>query len=150
VGEARAEGERMVVENGRSVSFDYTLTVDGEVVDSSKGAQPLQYTHGEKQIISGLAKQLEGMGVGDEKIVEVMPEEAYGTVDLKAFREVPKTSLPEGAEPEVGMFLEVQGPDGKGFPVKVSEVKENSIVIDFNHPLAGKTLTFDVKVVSVE
>jgi len=90
------------------------------------------------------------MSVGEEKRVMVSDEEAYGKVNPNAFKELPKSSLPEGMDPQKGMVLQVQTPEGHAIPVRISEVKEESIVIDMNHPLAGKDLKFDVKVVSVE
>ena len=140
----------MTIQKGKQVSFDYTLSVDGEVVDSSKGGQPLEYTHGEGKIIIGLEKEMEGLKVGDEKTVEVKPEEAYGVKDPQAFRDVPKSSLPQGLEPKVDMMLQMQGPGGQALPVRISEVKDDKIVLDLNHPLAGKTLMFQVKIVEIK
>ena len=85
----------MIVENGRKVSFDYVLTVDGEVVDKSSPEQPFQYIHGEGQIIPGLAKGLEGMSVGEEKEIRLPPQEAYGLPDPRAFYEISSNSLPK-------------------------------------------------------
>ena len=143
-------GELMVVENGRKVSFDYELTVDGQMVDSSKERGPFQYMHGEAAIIPGLARQMSGLGVGDEKNIAVSPDEAYGAVNPKAFREIPKTQLPENLEPAVDMMLQMQDPQGHPIPVRISEVKESSLVLDLNHPLAGKTLIFQVKIVAIQ
>ncbi|HID93718.1 MAG TPA: hypothetical protein EYP60_06445 [bacterium (Candidatus Stahlbacteria)] len=95
----------MVIQNGSRVWFDYTLTVDGEVVDSSEGRGPLQYTHGEGKIIPGLSRQLEGMRVGEERKIEVLPEEAYGQVNPDAFQEVPRSVLPADLKPQVKPFL---------------------------------------------
>jgi FKBP-type peptidyl-prolyl cis-trans isomerase SlyD len=140
----------MTIQKGSQVSFDYTLTVDGDVIDTSKGKEPLQYTHGEGKIIRGLAKQLEGMKVGDEKRVVVEPQEGYGQVNPAAFQEVPKSRLSSDLKPETGMHLQVKDQTGNTALVKITEVKEDVIVVDLNHPLAGKTLTFDVKIVSIE
>ena len=144
------KGEDMAIKDGSKVAFDYTLTVDGEVVDTSKGREPLEYIHGQGQIIPGLAAELEGMKAGEEKSVEIPPKEAYGEINSPACREVPKPSLPEGIEPQVGMYLQLSGPGGQAIPAKITEIKDEAIVIDLNHPLAGKTLHFDVVVVSVE
>lgn len=140
----------MAIEKGKAVSFDYTLTVDGEVIDSSEGKRPLKYVHGQGKIIPGLSKKLEGLRAGDEKAVRVRPEEGYGEVSPDAFREIAKTQLPPDAEPEVGMLLQVKTPQGGIMPVKITEIKEDSVIIDFNHPLAGKTLDFKVKIVTVQ
>lgn len=149
VGKVKGD-DSMVIEEGKKVSFDYILTVDGQVVDSSKEREPLSYVHGEGKIIPGLASELEGMKEGQEKSVKVNPEDAYGKKNTESFKEIPKSSLPEGLEPKTGMMLQMQGPQGQAVPVKVAEVKDESVILDLNHPLAGKTLNFDVTVVSVE
>ncbi len=146
----KAKGDDMVVEEGKKVSFDYTLTVNDEVVDSSKERGPLTYVHGEGKIIPGLASELEGLEEGSKKTVKVEAKEAYGEVNPDAFKEIPNSSLPQGLEPKPGMMLQMKGPEGQPVPVKVSKIKDESIVLDLNHPLAGETLTFDVEVISVE
>jgi len=146
----QGQGDDMTIQKGSQVSFDYTLTVDNQVIDSSKDKEPLQYTHGEGKIIPGLSKQLEGMKVGDEKRILVGPQEAYGLVNPAAIQEIPKSQLPPDLEPEAGIHLEVNDQTGRSSIVKITEVKEDSVVIDLNHPLAGKTLTFDVKIVAIK
>ncbi len=151
VGVSKAKGDdSMTIEQGKKVAFDYTLTVDGEVVDSSKDRGPLTYTHGEGKIIPGLAEELKGMKAGEKASVKVGPKEAYGGENPDAFKEIPKSSLPKELEPKAGMMLQMQGPQGQAVPVKVAEVKAESVILDLNHPLAGKTLNFDVTIVSVE
>lgn len=145
-----AKGGAVTIENGNEVLFDYTLTVEGEVVDSSEKRGPLQYTHGQGQIIPGLERQLEGLKVGDERVIEVSPEDAYGVENPKAYQEIARSSLAGEREPEVGMFIELRTPDGRAFPGKITEVRKDVVVIDLNHPLAGKTLNFQVKIVSVQ
>lgn len=148
---SKAKGDdHMTIEKGKKVSFDYTLTVDGEVVDSSKERGPLTYVHGEGKIIPGLAEELKGMKAGEKANVKVEPKEAYGQENPEALKEIPKSSLPKDLEPKAGMMLQMQGPQGQPVPVKVAEVKDQSVVLDLNHPLAGKTLNFDVTIVSVE
>ena len=139
-----------VVQSGSEVSFDYTLTDEsGRVVDTSKGKVPMHYVHGAGQIIPGLERELTGMTVGGEKKVTVKPEDAYGPVDPKAFREIPKEGVPPEAL-KVGTMLLAQGPAGEGVPVRVHEVKEKTVIMDFNHPLAGKTLSFDFKITDIK
>jgi FKBP-type peptidyl-prolyl cis-trans isomerase 2 len=140
----------MVIEKGKKVTFHYTVSVDNEVIQTSEGQQPMSYTHGTEQIIPGLADEVEGMKEGEQKSVTVAAENAYGKVDPNAFRELPKSSLPERLEPRKDMKLQMRTPEGQTIPVRVSEVRPQSIIIDMNHPLAGKDLKFDVKVVSVE
>lgn len=140
----------MAVENGKKVTFHYTLTVDEKVIQTSEGRQPMSYTHGSGQIIPGLASEIEGMNEGEEKSVMIIADDAYGKVNPDAFKEVPRSSLPDGLLPQKEMMLQVNTPDGHTIPVRISEVKEESIIVDMNHPLAGKDLHFDVKVVSIE
>lgn len=140
----------VVVEKGSSVKIEYTLKDDkGAVIDTNAGKDALAFTQGSQQIIPGLDKALLGMKVGDSKKVTVKPEDGYGNVDPKAEAEVPKTALPEGAA-VVGTRLLARGQDGHPRPVTVKAVKDTTVVLDLNHPLAGKTLFFDVKIVSVE
>lgn len=147
---AKAGKENTVIKDGNTVSFDYTLIIDDKVIDSSQGKEPLQYVQGKGEIVPGLEKELVGMHVGEEKMVKVTPQEGYGEIDPKAYREIPKTSLPADLKLEQGMMLAMTGPDGQVLPVKVSEIKENSVVLDLNHPLAGKILNFQIKVVNVQ
>lgn len=147
---AQGKEGSMTIQKGSRVSFNYTLTVDGEVVDTTEGKEPFQYTHGQAKIIPGLTRQLEGLGVGDEKRIEIPPEEAYGMIDPNAFQEVPRSQLPADTEPQVGMSLQARTLEGETMTVRISELKQDTVVVDFNHPLAGKTLTFQVKIVSVE
>lgn len=140
----------MAVENGKKVTFHFTLTVDEKVIQTSEGKEPMSYTHGSGQIIPGLATEIEGLNEGEEKSIMVSAKDAYGKVNPDAFKELPKSSLPEGLTPEKEMMLQINTPEGQTIPARISEVKEASIVIDLNHPLAGKDLQFDVKVVSIE
>lgn len=142
--------EDKVVKNGYVVSLEYTLSDDkGKIIESNKGKDPLTYTQGQGQLIPGLEKELMGLNVGSEKNVKVKPEEGYGPIDPKAFREVPRENLPPEAL-KVGTTLVARNAGGQGFPVRVHEIKEKTVVLDLNHPLAGKTLTFAVKVLDVK
>lgn len=135
---------------GTKVSIEYTLTLeDGSVVDTNEGAEPLSYVHGESQIIPGLERSLEGMEVGEKKTVSVEPDDAYGAVDDEAFLEVSKERVPESAR-RLGAVVHGQAENGQVFTARVAEVGEESLVLDFNHPLAGKTLLFDVTVLAIE
>lgn len=147
---AQQKGGGMSIQDGKEVTIEYTLKVDGQVVDTSENRAPLTYVHGQGQIIPGLSKALEGLKAGDKKSVTVSPEEGYGEVNPKAFQEVPRAKLASDIEPQVGMNLEANMPDGKKQIMRITEVKDETIVVDMNHPLAGKTLDFDVEVVSVK
>ena len=142
--------EDVVIADGKTISFDYTLTVDGAVIESSKGKKPLEYVHGQNKIIPGLEKQLAGLKVGDAKKIVVPVEEAYGKIDPKAVQEVDRTLIPKEIPLAVGTLLETTDPQGHTFPAKVTEIKEKTVMLDLNHPLAGKELTFDVKIVDIK
>jgi FKBP-type peptidyl-prolyl cis-trans isomerase SlyD len=145
----KAKDDR-IVKDGLMVSFDYTLKgTDGKVIETSKGKEPLRYIHGQKMMIPGLEKELTGMKVGGEKHVTVKPEDAYGKLDPKAIKEVPKEKVPPNAL-KVGAVLAETRPDGSVVPLTVRQIKEKTVVMDLNHPMAGKTLVFDVKVVDIQ
>ena len=144
-----AETEAQIRE-GSQVSFEYTLSDEtGTVIESNKGKQPMSYVHGKRQIIPGLEKELSGMKVGEEKKIQVKPEDGYGPINPDAFQEVPKDKLPPEAL-KVGTTLMAQGAQGQGIPVRVHEIKDTTVIMDFNHPMAGKTLSFDVKVSEIK
>lgn len=131
------------------VSIEYTLTDDQkEVLDSSEGMGPLEYLHGHSNLIPGLEKELEGKKAGDAFKVSVKPEEAYGVYHDELVVEVDRNQFPDDVEIEVGMQFEAGGPNGSQV-VTVTDVKETKVTVDANHPLAGETLHFDVKVISV-
>ncbi len=140
----------MTITAGKQVSIEYTLTLDdGEVADTNVGADPLVFECGAGQIIPGLEKELEGLASGDEKQVTVDPEDAYGAIVEEAIADIPRENIP-GEGLEVGAYLQAQGADGQILNGMVKEIKDDNVIVDFNHPLAGKTLTFDVKVINVE
>jgi FKBP-type peptidyl-prolyl cis-trans isomerase SlyD len=142
--------EEKVVRDGTVVSLQYSLSgEDGKLIESNKGKDPLKYTHGSKQIVPGLEKELAGMKVGGEKRVKVKPEDAYGAVNSKAFQEVPKEQIPADGL-KVGAILAAKGPQGQEIPVRIHQIKEKTVVLDLNHPMAGKTLLFDVKILDIQ
>jgi FKBP-type peptidyl-prolyl cis-trans isomerase SlyD len=139
-----------VVGPGKKITFDYTLTVDKKEMESSRGKAPLSYVAGARQLIPGLESQMTGMHVNEEKVINVAPKDGYGDVDPRALKEFPLSSLPKGTAPQVGMILRATAPDGTKYPAYISEVKGDKIVVDFNHPLAGKNLVFKVKIDKIE
>ena len=148
--EKSKDNNTKVVKDGTVVSLQYTLSgEDGKTIESNKGKEPLKYTHGSQQIVPGLEKGLSGMKVGEEKRVKVNPEEGYGPVDPKGFQEFPKDKIPADGL-KVGAMLMAKGPQGQSVPVRVHEIKEKTVVLDLNHPMAGKTLVFDIKVLDVQ
>jgi FKBP-type peptidyl-prolyl cis-trans isomerase 2 len=143
-------GGGMTISDGKTVSLEYTLTLDNqEVLDTNVGGDPLVFTQGSRQIIPGLESALSGMKAGESKKVTVDPKEGYGEVDQRGFQEVPIDQIPPEAR-QVGAQLQGQDPEGRIVRPMVKEVKEEVVVLDFNHPLAGKTLHFDVKVLDVQ
>ena len=142
--------EAVAVSSGKKVSIEYTLTLDDKsVADTNVGSEPLSYVQGSHNIIPGLENALEGLKIGDSKQVTVEPEDGYGPVDQKAIMEVSREQVPQDAL-KVGAQLQGQNPDGQVVHALVKEIKEQTVVLDFNHPLAGKTLHFDVKIVDIQ
>jgi len=135
------------VENGNTVKVHYTGTFeDGEVFDSSVGNNPIEVTIGAKQVIPGFENALMGMEIGETKKVTLNPEEGYGHVREEMIQEVPKQFVPETVK--AGEMLTTQTEQGQ-FNVVVTEVKEESVVLDGNHPMAGKTLVFELELVEI-
>lgn len=140
----------MTVKANDTVKIHYkgTLT-DGEVFDSSEGREPLEFTLGASQVIPGFENAVLGMKVEESKIVNIPVAEAYGEAREELIQEVPNSQLPPEIKPEVGLQLMSQTPDGQQMPLVVREVKEESFIVDANHPLAGKDLTFELTLVSI-
>ncbi|NLG51322.1 MAG: peptidylprolyl isomerase [Chloroflexi bacterium] len=133
------------VQDNMVVSLDYTLRLDDEgVVDTSEGREPLMYIQGQGQIIPGLEKQLAGMETGQEKDVVVLPEEGYGEYDSDLVETLPRSIFPP--ELEEGMAFRMRTDDGRIAVVYVEEIQGDQVVVNLNHPLAGKTLYFHVRV----
>lgn len=137
------------VEDGQIVSLEYSLLVDGELMDSSDGHGPLEFLQGVGNIIPGLENELYGMAIGESKKVTVSPAEGYGELDPDAYADVPRADFPENIPAEVGTELQVQDEHGQPMYARIDLVTDAMIRLDFNHPLAGKELNFDVKVVGL-
>ena len=141
-----AQPEDTVISDGKTVGFEYTLSLsDGTVVESNVGGDAFTYTQGQGQILPALEQALLGLAIEDTKQVTLAPADAYGEVNQEAFQEIPLDQIPEEAR-VVGTILGAQGYDG---PIRVHEVNEEFVILDFNNPLAGKTLTFDIRIVSL-
>ncbi len=135
---------------GDTVKIHYTGTLnDGTEFDSSSGRDPLEFTVGSGQVISGFDKAVEGMAVGDSKTVKIPPEEAYGPRHDQMVQDVPKHALPDDLEPAEGMALQARGQDGQVINLTITAVGDDSITVDGNHPLAGKSLNFDIQLVDI-
>ena len=134
------------IENDVVVVMDYSLTVDGEVVDSSKENGPIAFLQGRGNIIPGLERALEGLKIGDSKKVTVPPADGYGEMDPESFVDDPRAEFPAEIPLEIGTEIQVAMDDGSEDIAIISDIKSDSIQLDFNHPLAGKTLHFDVTI----
>ena len=142
--------ESTVVEAGSMVGIEYTLTLeDGTDVDTNVGGEVLRFEQGDGQIMPGLDKELIGMTVGEAKHVTVTPDGGYGQVDPAAFIEVPVSELPEDAR-EPGTALMTRDEKGNVQRLRVHKIEGDNATLDFNHPLAGKTLIFDVKIREIQ
>lgn len=135
---------------GDTVKIHYTGTLDdGTQFDSSAGRDPLEFTLGSGQVIPGFDKAVEGMAVGDEKSVNIEPEDAYGPRNDQMVQDIPRGGLPDDLEPEVGMGLQARGQDGQVINLVVTAVGDDSITVDGNHPLAGQNLNFEIQLVEI-
>ncbi len=136
--------------SGDTVRIHYTGTLsDGTQFDSSAGRDPLEFALGGGQVIPGFDNAVDGMSVGDSKTVTIAPDDAYGPRHDQLVQEVPRSALPEDMEPEVGMHLQSQSPDGQVMNLVITEVAESSITLDANHPLSGQDLTFAIELVEI-
>jgi peptidylprolyl isomerase len=139
------------VKAGDTVQLHYTGTlIDGTTFDSSDGRDPLQFEVGSGQIIPGLDVAIPGMKVGDKKVVKIEADDAYGQVNPDMRQAVPRDGIPADIPLEVGLQLQMQTPDGQAMPVTVIDVDEATVTLDANHPLAGKDLTFDIELVTID
>ena len=136
------------IKKDSKVAIHYTLTVEGQIADSSQGRGPLEYTQGAGQIIIGLEEALEGLKAGDKKSVDIEAKKAYGEVNPQAKRRVPKTAIANNESLKLGDIVGASA-NGHSFRAKISEITDTEVELDFNHPLAGKQLHFDVEIVSV-
>lgn len=137
--------------SGDTVRIHYTGKLsDGTEFDSSSGREPLEFALGAGQVIPGFDNAVDGMTVGENKTVTIPPEDAYGEKHEQLIQDVPKTALPDEINPEVGMRLQSQTPDGRTLHLVVTDVEEDKITVDGNHPLAGQDLTFDIELVEID
>lgn len=141
--------ENLAVKNDQVVSMEYTLWVDGAVVDSSEGQPPLEFLAGQKNIISGLEREMIGMKIGESKDVVIPPADGYGEYNEAAFAEVRREEFPKDMPVKPGLELEVSDQSGKPMYARIESVEGETVRLNFNHPLAGKELRFQVKVVGL-
>ena len=144
----------MKIVKGNKVKVEYEGKFDnGEIFDSSKHGEhshPLEFVVGKSQVIPGFEEAVIGLKKGDEKEIKLESEEAYGNYDSTLKREIPKEVIPEGQEIKEGMIIVMQTPEGYKLPARIVSISDDSFTIDLNHPLAGKKLIFNIKVIGVE
>lgn len=138
------------VENGLFVKVEYKGTLaNGQVFDSSHGRQPIEVQIGAGQLIKGFENALMDMSLNEKKTFTVPPEEAYGDRDPNRSRSFPTKDMPEELNPEVGQMVTLSAPDGRQMPAVITEVTDENVTLDMNHPLAGESLTFDIEIVGI-
>jgi len=138
------------VSNGLYVSVDYKGTLpNGQVFDSSEGRAPLEVQMGAGQLIEGFEKALMGMTLNEKKTFTLAPEEAYGEVDEDRKHTFPKNDVPAEMDPQVGQTVGLTTQDGRQIPAQIVAVDGDGVTVDFNHPLAGQSLTFEIEVVGI-
>jgi len=137
------------VQNNLVVSMEYTLHVENEEIDSSKGQDPLQFLVGHGNIISGLEREMMGMKVGESKDVVIAPGDGYGEFDEEAFMAVPRSAFPKDMAIEEGSELTVRDDSGQSRYARVDTIEGENVTLNFNHPLAGDELHFNVKLVGL-
>lgn len=140
-----------VAESGNTVSIHYCgKFTDGEIFDQSIGKDPLKFVLGAHQVIEGFEEAILGMKVNDKSVVNIPCEKAYGKVDPELVFEMPRTGFPPEINLEVGLELALSNQDGEQLPVRIKEITPENIVLDANHPLAGKELVFEIQLMSIE
>lgn len=137
-----------VIKKGDTIKVHYTGTLqNGEVFDSSRQREPLEFTLGKGQLIPGFENAVMGLSVGESTTTNIPSSEAYGEHNPEMELQIQKSQLPEGMQPEVGMQLQLNQENGQPIPVRVTNIEGEEVTIDANHPLAGKDLTFDIEVI---
>lgn len=137
-------------QNGDKVKVHYHGKLrSGETFDTSEGRTPLEFTLGEGQVIKGFDEGVKGMSVGEKKTVEIPVQDAYGEKSQEMIIEFPKSQFPPEMQPEVGQQLMMNNGAGQQFPVTITEVKDETVMLDANHPLAGQDLIFDIELVEI-
>jgi FKBP-type peptidyl-prolyl cis-trans isomerase 2 len=141
----------MKITKGNKVTLEYEGKLDnGDIFDSSKGREPLSFIAGHKQVIAGFDEAVMGMKVGEEKEFHIDSKNAYGEPKKELMREIPKAAIKADQEMKPGMIIAMATPDGHQIPLLIKEVKKDTIILDMNHPLAGKNLNFKIKILEIK
>lgn len=139
------------IQSGDKIKVHYLGKLsDGSVFDSSEGREPLEFVAGQGQVIKGFDDAVMSMQQGDKKTVLILVDDAYGNRNEDMLMEYPISEFPDDMEPQVGMEIQMSDEEGNIFPVLITEVGEEFVILDGNHPLAGENLTFDIEVVSID
>lgn len=139
----------MSIRDDMVVTLDYTLKVDGEVIDTSEDDEPIQFIQGQGHIIPGLERQLYGMAIGESKLLVIPPGDGYGEVDDEAYANFPRNQFPSDIPLEIGVTLQMRDQQGEVMNATIAGIDQEIVKLNFNHPLAGKELVFSVKVVDL-
>ena len=140
----------MRVKHGRVILLDYSVKVNtGQVVEASTGKSPIEYLHGSGQILPALERALEGLGEGDQAAFSIAAEDAYGERKDDNLVSLPRTLFPTEVKLEKGLCLYAKASGGQSYPITVREIREEMVLVDLNHPLAGERLYFEVKICGV-
>jgi len=141
--------QELTVQDNIVVTMDYVLNVDGELLEKTESNHPVEFIQGLGQIIPGLEREMSGMRIGESKEVSVTPEDGYGVLDEEAYAEIPREEFPEDIPVEQGVAILLRDEDGDEQEAHIVEIEENLVRLNLNHPLAGKDLHFEVKVVAL-
>jgi len=133
-----------IVKDNLVVTLDYKLIVEDEMLESTENGEPIKFIQGIGQIIPGLENALYGLKIGDQKTVVIQPEDAYGEYDPESLQEANKEEFSEEVPLDVGTFLDLEDDEGDFLSAQIVAAEEDTVTLDFNHPLAGKTLTFEI------
>ena len=140
-----------VIQPDSEVVMHYTVTLeDGTVADTSRDDQPLRFTLGDETMIAGLERALFWLKAGDRQVLRIAPADAFGYPDESNIHTLPRADFPEDLELEPGVIIEFGLPSGEPVPGTVIEIRDDEVVVDFNHPLAGHEITFDVEILDVD
>jgi peptidylprolyl isomerase len=139
------------VQDGDTVSLHYTGTLDdGTVFDTSESGQPLSFTVGSGEVIQGFDEGIRGMEVGETRDISIAPDQAYGEYYEELVRVVPREAFPPNVTPAVGMGFELELPSGQSLPVRIIDIEGDQVTLDANHLLAGETLNFKIRLLSID
>ncbi len=132
------------VQDNMIVTLDYKLIAEDEILENTEGGEPIMFIQGIGQIIPGLENALYDLEVGDQKTVVIQPEDAYGEYDPESLQDAKKEEFSEEIPLDVGTFLDLEDDEGDILSAQIIAAEEDTVTLDFNHPLAGKTLTFEL------